>query len=287
MREDYRRERTSLLVWLLSAVAAGFLVQLACERLLQTSSFEQMAAVSVGALKQGYLWTLVTFPFLHRNVLHVLVVGLALFFVARELTAQISERRLAWLALASSTVGGLAWFAVHFNSGGNLMGASVILWCYFAIFASLFPNREISFLVFFVIPITTRPKYVAWAMVVLDVSGLVISELQTGKLSDYNIPHSAHLGAMIVGWLYYRYCHQANWLVLPPRAELDLPRWMKRAKKPVAVAEPAAAPSANTRQDLRAEVDRILDKINSHGFNALTADEKRVLDEARDLLSRH
>jgi len=40
------------------------------------------------------------------------------------------------------------------------------------------------------------------------------------------------------------------------------------------------------RDDLRAEVDRILDKINSQGFGALTADEKRVLDEARDLLSR-
>jgi hypothetical protein len=38
---------------------------------------------------------------------------------------------------------------------------------------------------------------------------------------------------------------------------------------------------------LRAEVDRILDKINSEGFGALTAEEKRLLDEARDLLSRH
>jgi len=33
-------------------------------------------------------------------------------------------------------------------------------------------------------------------------------------------------------------------------------------------------------------VDRILDKINSHGFGALTVAEKRVLDEAKDLLSR-
>jgi hypothetical protein len=38
--------------------------------------------------------------------------------------------------------------------------------------------------------------------------------------------------------------------------------------------------------DLRLEVDRILDKINSEGFGALTDDEKRLLDEAKDLLSR-
>jgi hypothetical protein len=41
------------------------------------------------------------------------------------------------------------------------------------------------------------------------------------------------------------------------------------------------------RNDLRVEVDRILDKINSEGFGALTPEEKRLLDEARDLLSRH
>mgnify|MGYP006139679347 CR=1 FL=1 len=36
----------------------------------------------------------------------------------------------------------------------------------------------------------------------------------------------------------------------------------------------------------RTEVDRILDKINSQGFASLTPDEKRVLDDAKDLLSR-
>jgi hypothetical protein len=40
------------------------------------------------------------------------------------------------------------------------------------------------------------------------------------------------------------------------------------------------------RGHLRAEVDRILDKINSQGFGSLSADEKRVLDEAKDLIGR-
>jgi hypothetical protein len=42
----------------------------------------------------------------------------------------------------------------------------------------------------------------------------------------------------------------------------------------------------SNRDDLRAEVDRILDKINSQGFGALTEEEKRKLDEAKDMLSR-
>jgi hypothetical protein len=48
----------------------------------------------------------------------------------------------------------------------------------------------------------------------------------------------------------------------------------------------AAGPTRATG-DLRAQVDLILDKINSQGFGALTPEEKRILDEAKDLLSRH
>ena len=54
-----------------------------------------------------------------------------------------------------------------------------------------------------------------------------------------------------------------------------------------AAAPPPDLPNPATRQeDLRAEVDRILDKINSDGFGALTTGERRVLDEAKNLLSR-
>ena len=61
--------------------------------------------------------------------------------------------------------------------------------------------------------------------------------------------------------------------------------WMKNAQKSGAPA-PSYKVNIGNRENLRAEVDRILDKINSQGFGALTAEEKRILDEARDLLSR-
>jgi uncharacterized protein YcgL (UPF0745 family) len=68
-------------------------------------------------------------------------------------------------------------------------------------------------------------------------------------------------------------------------AGIDLPRWLRRWKKSAAPT-PRFHVNLSNRDDLRAEVDRILDKINSQGFGALTAEEKRLLDEARDLLSR-
>ena len=64
---------------------------------------------------------------------------------------------------------------------------------------------------------------------------------------------------------------------------------MQKARKATA-ATPASVSDAplpsTSREDIRAQVDRILDKINSQGFGALTPDEKRLLDEAKDLLSR-
>jgi hypothetical protein len=116
---------------------------------------------------------------------------------------------------------------------------------------------------------------------------LVLTEVSTNRIAGYNVPHSAHLGAMLVGWLYYRYFHAPSWPLAPARSEIEPPRWAKRSARAAdAPAYPVNVGATSSRGDLRAEVDRILDKINSHGFGALTAQEKRVLDEAKDSISR-
>lgn len=105
---------------------------------------------------------------------------------------------------------------------------------------------------------------------------------------DITMASSAHLGGMLTGLLYYRFVHNASWFNPEDRPDVELPRWIKRAKKsaPLATFDVNLPPPPSSREDIRAEVDRILDKINSQGFAALTAEEKRVLDEAKDVLSR-
>ena len=44
--------------------------------------------------------------------------------------------------------------------------------------------------------------------------------------------------------------------------------------------------AVDTLDDIRAEVDRILDKINSHGLASLTPVERRLLDDAKDNIPR-
>ena len=137
---------------------------------------------------------------------------------------------------------------------------------------------------FFIVPVTIKPKYLAYAAVAVDLVGFLAYEVN-GSLSPFGYAHSAHLGGMAAGWLYFRFVHGSSWRLPSRRGAVELPKWMKHAQKSGTPAPPYKVNVGN-RENLRAEVDRILDKINSKGFGALTAEEKRLLDEARDLLSR-
>ena len=73
------------------------------------------------------------------------------------------------------------------------------------------------------------------------------------------IGHGGGCG-MAAGWIYYRYLHELRWQLPSRRAEIELPSWLKKsAKSPV---PPAYTVNVSSPGDLRAEVDRILDKIN-------------------------
>jgi hypothetical protein len=152
-------------------------------------------------------------------------------------------------------------------------------------FACLHPDRPISFLVFFVFPITTRPKYVAWLAAFASALGFAFLELPSAGPQS-GVPHSAHLGAMLAGWLFYHLVQEGGWWS-QRRAAAAANRAVTRKVAPAAaIRTPGRNIESAGTAELRAEVDRILDKINSHGFGALTPEEKRRLDEARDLLSR-
>lgn len=280
MRDDYQRERTSFLIWLLSATVAGFVVQNIFTVFLNRPGFTDLVGVSANAIRSGYVWTLVTYPFFHAGILSLLVGVLSTFFLGKEIIIHLGERKMMWLTLAATVAGGLLWFATNFNRPGLLIGGTPIVLCYLILFACMFPNREISFLVFFVLPVRTRPKYIAWIALGISIFCLAFYEIPGGGYA-----HSANLGGMLVAWLYYRYVHEGSWFS-GSSVEVELPRWMKRNKKAAPTLPAVAAQQPSSREVLRAEVDRILDKINSHGFGALTPEEKRKLDDAKDMLSR-
>jgi membrane associated rhomboid family serine protease len=290
MRDDYPRNATSVLTWLICAIVAMFVLQHTLWRLFSAdNSLNQLLALTVPNLAAGKVWTLFTYSFLHSktNFLHIIGNLLGLYFVGRALLPLLGSRRFLGLYAGTVIAGGALWLAAHWGAGaGALIGASAGVVGLFLVFACFFPDRPITLLLFFVLPVTVRPKYVAFALGAFELFGFTYYEVM-GAASPFGsaFAHSAHLGGMIAGWVYFRFIHRARWLQSEDRgAEIEMPKWMQKAPKAPLPSTPQI--DLTRREDLRAEVDRILDKINSDGFGALTADEKRLLDEARDLLSR-
>jgi membrane associated rhomboid family serine protease len=292
MRDDPLNQRTSPLTWLLCGLTAGFVIQVALGSWFGAEgAFVGQLAVTPEALRAGHVWTLATHALVHdpfvslpSSLLNTFCSLLALYFLGRELLPVLGSRRFWWLSAGALVAGGLCWAAVNWRHGGALFGATAIVDALLVVYACFFPNQELTFLLLFVLPVRLKPKHLAMGVALFDLAGFAFFEA-LGRPSPLGGQHSAHLAGMAVGGLYYRFIHEADWKLLSRKVSVQPVSWPKQPAR-AAAAAPGLVVAATNRDGLRAEVDRILDKINSHGFGALTAEEKRVLDEARDLLSR-
>jgi len=282
MRSDFGRREVSVLAWIIGITIGTFVVQTIFRVWFKSPFVESILALSQDSMEDGFIWSLVTYGFLHAGPLHLLINLLVAFFLGRELLPILGPARFVGLYLGAILMGGLTWLAVSFTyTGGLLLGASAGVFGLLIAFACFFPNKPITFLLFFIIPITIKPKYLALILLGVAVFGLLFQELPG---NDY-VAHSAHLGGMLAGWLYFRYVHQRTGEFANVRPNIEVPRWFRR--KTVTPTQNRYRVNVTRPEDVRAEVDRILDKINHSGFGSLTQREKKILDEARDTLNRH
>ncbi len=304
MRGDQGRNPPSVLAWFLGILVGVFILQSIAET-WSISWFTTRTVIDFGALsgdgiKRGYVWTIFTHTLLHGGIGHLLINCIGLFFFGRELESTLGSGRFLRLLLSAALGGGLVWLGIHFQRPGTVVGASGILMGLLAVYACLHPRRPIQLLLFFIIPVRVQPVWLVIILGGIDLLGLLFRELPGGG-SLYGVAHSAHLGGLAAGWLFYQLVLARGSAWSPGSAPaIEPPSWLRRrATRPApaytvnvggtpsgAPPRPAGAPAAATSRDtLRAEVDRILDKINLHGFGSLTAAEKRVLDQARQHLN--
>jgi len=290
MRDDYPKGGRSALTWLLSAIAAGFILVAAFERLFMSAAFTDWLQLTFSGLQKWHLWQLVTYSFIHpvADIPSVFVVVfnlMSLYLLGREMESLLGTKRFLTLYFGAVLLGAVAWLAVNQRFGGVLMGAWPGIAACLTLFACLNPDQEIRMLFLFV-PVTIRPKYLVWFVAAVECCGLAFWEIR-GQISPLGYAHSAHLGGMLAGYLYYRLVHQREWLNPDGRSAIELPGWLRKSRKTAATTPAKFKVNLTNREDLKTEVDRILDKINSEGFNALTPEEKQLLDEARDQLSHN
>lgn len=246
-------------------------------------------ALSTGHLLGGKVWTLLSYALLHGGIGHLIFNLLVIFFIGRMLEPLISQERILQVYLLAVVVGGIIYCLVHFQSRGSLVGASAGALGLLILYCTLQPERPITLLLFFVLPVTIKPKWLAWVALAMDGLGLLFIELpmvfNRAPVETSNVGYSAHLGGMLAGWLYCKFYLQGGFARSPRRkVSIEPPDWLKRKpNKPGAKARGYKV-NVTDRKEIKREVDRILDKINTQGFGSLSSEEKTTLEKAKDLL---
>ncbi len=288
MRANNPARELAPLLWLLGALFLCY----AAQRILTEVSpgfAENWLALSPGNAAHGKVWTLLTYSLLHstKTLWHLIGNGFGILIVGITLLPAVGTRRFFSTYVAAVLAGGILWLAVNFfRPTLPLVGASAGFYGLLALFCCRFANEQMEYLVFYVVPVRIIPRYILIASVSITALFFLFAELfPIGAPSG--IAHSAHLAGLIAGIIAHRAMNKAEEAGDEPESNrpIELPAWMRK-KKPAA-ASPAVKVNVTARENLKAEVDRILDKINTSGFGSLTAEEKRTLDEARNLMTKH
>ena len=227
-------------------------------------------ALSAAGLMHGYIWQLFTYQFMHAGLGHLFCNGLAIFFFGRKMESRLGKKSYMILVLGSGVVGGLfqvlaSLLFPQFFFGG-VVGASACAFGLVSAFAVLYPDKVLTFLLFFIIPIQMRARTLLWISAALAAAGLLFPESTLGG----NVAHAAHIGGMVAGWLFVKYVYNAVAFSFNDQF-LD-----------GVISEPEVKPKTpNRKSQTDAEVDAILDKISAKGLKSLSTKERETLERAR------
>jgi membrane associated rhomboid family serine protease len=204
-------------------------------------------------------WTLITYMFLHANVWHLFFNMLGLYFFGPRLELEIGSRHFFWLYLVSGLMGAALSFV--FTPYTSIVGASGAIFGVLYGFAHFWPREQI---------------YI-WGVLPIEARWLVIGMAALSLFGGFgggggNIAHFAHLGGFVGGFAYIRWLGRRKQagtfgMSLPSvsPSTIDLKRWSR-------------IPRERLHEVNRAELDRIMVKINTTGPQSLSLQERAFLD---------
>jgi membrane associated rhomboid family serine protease len=213
-------------------------------------------------------WQLLTAGFVHdpHNLWHIGVNMFVLWLFGRDVEGIYGRMEFLRIYLCLVVLSSLAWVvaqvAMH-DTRGSMMGASGAVMGVMVLYVLHFPRRVLYFWGVFPVP--------AWAVGALYVGLDLIGWLEPPRPGEVHVAYEAHLAGALCGFLYY--WSGINLGRLLPNG-WRLPGLSSRPRLRV------HNPSADRGASLDQRVDAILDKVNRAGIDSLSADERRVLEDA-------
>jgi membrane associated rhomboid family serine protease len=214
-----------------------------------------LGLVPSAVLGRGFIWQIVTYMFLHGNLIHILFNMLFLWMMGSEIERLWGSREFLKYYMITGGGAGLVNVLVQPRSTIPTIGASGAIFGLIIAFALTFPDREI--LLYFFIRI--KAKYFAVLVGLLELLALFL-------LPSAPIARFAHLGGLVIGYVYLR--RRRSGFSLGKR----LASWQRT------ISEAADRKEQERKTRIQAEVDRILDKINRQGMSSLSEEERKFLE---------
>lgn len=298
----YMRQPLSGGYW---SATVGLIVSLAIIFVLQRTVLPpdftfRYLALSLPGILHGFVWELLTYQFLHAGWLHLIFNCLVIYVFGRELEWVLGKTRFFTLYLLSGITGGLLqmlgakiWPG---HLGGAVVGASAGGFGLLAAFAMRDPSRQLMMLLYFILPIRIRARWLLIFSIVMAVLGIAFPNSVLGG----NVAHAAHLGGILAGVLWIKLGWHHDYIPLP--WEKWFGRWSgwhplsarQRKRELIKAASvrrspwrsPPYEPEIPSEEFMSREVDPILDKISQHGIQSLTDQERRILESARDRMAK-
>ena len=232
-------------------------------------------------------WTIITHMFLHERPMHLFWNMIVLYYFGRIFGDLMGDQRVVPLYIYGGLMG-ILFIQIGFLIGiptGPALGASAAVMG--LVVASAIVAPDYDFNLPFIGPV--KLKYIALFFIVMDLVGIANMDNTGG--------HFAHIGGMVMGWLFVTMVNSDNdpspWFnnTLNKIASLFSPS-KKVKKSPLKVRHKApvtrssnsnkkttsgnqAPPDSNQKR-----LDVILDKISKKGIGSLSKEEKEFLDNA-------
>lgn len=143
----------------------------------------------------GWIWTFVTYMFMHGGITHILFNMLGLFIFGSRVENEIGSREFLLYYLFTGALAGIFSFGVFYFTGQMgtiLLGASGALFAVELAYAVLFPDSMVY--IWGILPLRAP-------IMVLGYTALEIVFSVTGRKDG--IAHFTHLAGFGVGWIYF------------------------------------------------------------------------------------
>jgi len=214
-----------------------------------------------------FIWQFITYMFLHGNFFHILLNMYALWVFGTEVERMWGRREFYKYYFITGIGAGVIHTILTPMSTIPTIGASGAVMGVLTAYAVMFPNREITLLLFFILPVRMRARTLALLFVGMSLLGGISG-------SADGIAHFAHLGGMLVGYIYMKRGLNFGWIIN------KFKEWKNR------ISSSDDNNKQQEREKLRRIVDQILDKANQVGMENLTRDEKKFLKRASKILKK-